>query len=217
MSVVEAWLPVSISNAARDGTVQLRSLAHSSWSRLGPSASNGRPTSCSPACRVHAGGRLTTGDVGLRGGLHDAGGGADNPPPSAGAFAPVAPTGKRSSCEPASTNGRATWWKNNGMDLVDWSGQVPSSGEKPPSGERFPRSLPVRSIKVSTQKPAEPAPQRGRCPSREWLEEVRLEQRWEPGSNVLCAPGDRWMEANARVARRRGSRPRRPRVMRRHP
>lgn len=31
--------------------------------------------------------------------------------------------------------------------------------------------------------------------------ENRLEQRWELDSNLLCAPGDRWMDANERVVR----------------
>lgn len=30
--------------------------------------------------------------------------------------------------------------------------------------------------------------------------EDRLEQRWEPESNLLCATGDRWMEADAGTA-----------------
>ena len=136
---------------------------------------------------------------------------------SAAGFASVVPTGGRSTDEPTPTNGRAARRKSNGIDLVDWIGGLPSFGEKRLSGERFPPSFRLGSIKVSTQKPAEPAPQRGRCPSREWLEEIRLEQRWEPGSNILCAPGDRQMVADERAVRRRSSHPRRPRVMRRHP
>ena len=97
---------------------------------------------------------------------------------SAAGFAPAVPTGKRSSCEPAPTNGRATCCKNNGMDLVDWIGQVPSFREKRTSGERFPLSLPVRSIKVRAQSPAEPAPQRGRHRHGEWFDRSRLEQPW---------------------------------------
>ncbi len=112
---------------------------------------------------------------------------------SATGFAPVVRTGKRSSCEPAPTNSRAVCWKNNEMHLVDWTGQVPRSGEKPRYRERFPPSFPLSNIKVSTQKPAEPALERGRCPSREWLEEVRLEQRSEPDSNLLWRMADaRW-------------------------
>ena len=35
-----------------------------------------------------------------------------------------------------------------------------------------------------------------------WPEAQRkLEQRWELDSNLLCAPGDRWMDANERVVR----------------
>jgi hypothetical protein len=73
------------------------------------------------------------------------------------------------------------------MDLVDRTGQVPSSGEQGPSGERFPFPFRLGSIKLRAQRPAEPAPQRDRCPSGEWLGKVRLEQRWEPGSNILWA------------------------------
>jgi hypothetical protein len=133
---------------------------------------------------------------------------------SATGFAPAVPTGKRSSGEPAPRTGRVACRENNGMDLVDWIGRVPSSREKRPSRERFPPSFRRRSIKLCAQSPAEPAPQRVGCPGREWSDRSRLEQRWEPGTNVLCPPGDRWMEPTARAAGRRGSRPRRPRVSR---
>ena len=84
---------------------------------------------------------------------------------SAADFASAVSTGKRSTCEPAPTHGRAAGRrkKNNGMDLVDWIGQVPSSGEQRPSGERFPPSFRLGSIKVGAQKPAEHAPQRVRA------------------------------------------------------
>jgi hypothetical protein len=73
-------------------------------------------------------------------------------------FAPVVPTDGRSTREPAPTNGRAACRENNGMHLVDWIGQVPSSGEKSPSGERRPPSLRQSSIKVGAQTAAKPAP-----------------------------------------------------------
>ena len=106
---------------------------------------------------------------------------------SAAGFPPVVPTGERSGCEPTPTNGRAAGRENNGMHLVDWIGQVPRSGEKPPSGERFPPSFRPSSIKVGAGTAAIPAPQRDRCPSGEWFDRSRLEQRWEPGSNLLWA------------------------------
>ena len=108
---------------------------------------------------------------------------------SAAGFAPAVPTGKRSSCEPAPRNGRAACRKNNRMDLVEWTGRVPSSGEKRPSRERDPPSFRGRSIKLGVRTAAKPAAQRGRCPSRERSGEIRLEQRWQPGSNRLWSGG----------------------------
>jgi len=51
-----------------------------------------------------------------------------------------------------------------------------------------------------------PAKPQETCGSRRYREggnarlENRLEQRWEPESNLLCATGDRWMEADAGTA-----------------
>jgi hypothetical protein len=134
---------------------------------------------------------------------------------SATGFAPAVLTGKRSSGEPAPRTGRVACRENNGMDLVDWIGRVPSSGEKRPSREQSPPSFRWRSIKLCVRTPAKSAPQGDRRLSGEWFARSRLEQRWEPGNDVLCAPGDPWMAADARVARRRASRPRRLRGMRR--
>jgi hypothetical protein len=115
---------------------------------------------------------------------------------SATGFALAVSIGKRSSCEPAPTNGRAACCKNNGMDLVDWTGQVSSSGEQRPSGERCPLSFRLSSIKIGARTPAKPAPQRDRCPSGEWFGRIRLEQRWGPGHNLLWA-GARTKQASA--------------------
>ncbi len=85
------------------------------------------------------------------------------------------------------------------------------------SGEESRPSFRPRTLKVGAQSGAEPGPLSAGHHHGECLGRDRLEQRREPGSNILCAPGDRQMVADERAVRRRSSHPRRPRVMRRHP
>ena len=67
--------------------------------------------------------------------------------------------------------------ENNGMDLVDWTGQVPGFGEEPRSGERCPPSLRLSSIKVGARTAAKPAPFSARHRCGECCAKDRLEQR----------------------------------------
>src|SRR5215203_675588 len=98
---------------------------------------------------------------------------------SATGFAPVVPTGKRSPGEPAPRTGRVACRENNGMDLVDWIGQVPRSGEDPSLGERFPTSFRERSIKAAP----EPRPCLGLSAVGPATENGSIEADWSSGGN----------------------------------
>ena len=98
-----------------------------------------------------------------------------------------APSGKRSHGELAKADLRTTTHRINGLDLVDWIARPPSSGESWPFGERFPRSFRRHSIKLLARTPARSALNSAGHQRRESFGEIRLEQRWGPGHNLLWA------------------------------
>ena len=62
-----------------------------------------------------------------------------------------------------------------------------TSGENLPFGERIPTSFRSCTIKVRTENRRKPAPHGVGHWNGEWLEEGRLEQRWELANEILWA------------------------------